>query len=52
LGAFPTAFSWLRVEDIVAYCLSFLDHGEEVEFDTSAQVGLPLFIEFDFWMSR
>jgi hypothetical protein len=52
LGTFATAFTWLRVEDIVAHYLSFLDHGEEVEFDAFAQVGLPLFIGFDLWVSR
>jgi hypothetical protein len=48
LGAFTTAFSRMGVEDIVAYYLSILDHGEEVMFDTFVQVGLPLFIGFDF----
>jgi hypothetical protein len=45
-GALATAFSWLRVEDSVAYYLSTLDHVDEVMFDTFAQVSLPLFIRF------
>jgi hypothetical protein len=45
-GALATAFSWLRVEDGVAYYLSTLDHVDETMFDTFAQVILPLFIGF------
>jgi hypothetical protein len=47
LGALATAFRWLGAENGIAYYLGILDHVKEVMLDTFAEVGLPLFIEFN-----